>query len=60
MLVLYPEDLRSLGRVYDELCEELAQKGAWFSREALAQRILAEVFDPGKKANAFPHGETVH
>jgi hypothetical protein len=43
-LVLYPDDLRTLGRVYDDLCDELVSHGVEFSREVLAQRILAEAY----------------
>lgn len=39
-LVLYPEQLSAAGRVYDEACAELKEKGARFSAEALARRVL--------------------
>jgi hypothetical protein len=41
-LVLYPDDLRVLGSVFDDLCDQLSQSGARFSREILARRLLAE------------------
>jgi hypothetical protein len=39
-IVLYPEDLAILCREYDATCEDLARRGANFSRENLAKQML--------------------
>ena len=44
-IVLFPEQLSEAGRAYDAAYSELKQKGARFSAEALARRVLQLVSD---------------
>ena len=45
-LVLYPDQLQQIGLLFDATCDDLARRGADFSRENLAKRILEDVMGP--------------